>query len=198
MKPRLILFDIDGTLTTKDTMLEYIKFVRGNGRFLWGMFVLLPVLVGMKAGMVRNDVAKMRLLKFHFKGMSRKELEEKAEAFAREVFPGLLRPGGLKALEEYRAAGDRILLVSASLRLWIGPWARSQDLELLSTEGRWADGRFAGELATPNCHGPEKVTRIKAHLDLGDYPEVIAYGDSSGDTEMLALADQGHFQPFRD
>ncbi len=203
MAQRLILFDFDGTLTTKDTMIEFIKFVKGSGKLYLGYLLLSPTLFGLKAGLVRNDLAKMRLLKHHFGGMEKASLEAHAQAFAEKVVPGLLRSKGMETLENYRQAGDRVIMVSASLDLWLTPWTESIGLELLSTKAEWRDGRFTGKLATPNCHGPEKVRRIKDHLaseqrSLKDYAEVIAYGDSSGDKEMLELATQAHFKPFRD
>lgn len=198
MPQRLILFDFDGTLTTHDTMIEFIKFVRGSKRLYLGYLWLSPVLFGMKAGLVKNDRAKVKLLKHHFGGMSRQELKEHADEFARIIIPGLLRPKGIEALEEYRSAGDRVLMVSASLDLWLNSWTKSAGIELLCTQGAWEGDRFTGGLAGPNCHGEEKVRRIREHVRVEDYSEVIAYGDSSGDDAMLALADKSFFKPFRD
>ena len=198
MAQKLILFDFDGTLTTKDTMIEFIRFVRGGGKSLWSYAWLFPTLFGMKMGWVANDRAKVRLLKHHFAGMSRQDLEGFAKRFCKEVVPGLLRPEGIRVLEAYRADGDRVILVSASLELWLKPWAEDRDIELLSTKGAWEGDRFTGELDGPNCNGEEKVRRVRAHVREEIYSEVIAYGDSSGDKAMLAMADQGHFKPFRD
>ncbi len=197
MAPRLILFDFDGTLTTRDTMIEFIKFVRGNARLYLGYFWLSPVLFGMKAGLVRNDRAKVKLLQHHFGGMTRTELSGYAERFAKEVIPGLLRPDGIEAMQLYQANGDRVLMVSASLDLWLTPWTQSEGIELLCTQAAWDGDRFTGELAGANCHGEEKVRRIREHVKVEDFSEVIAYGDSSGDNAMLAMADQAHFKPFR-
>ena len=49
-------------------------------------------------------------------------------------------------------------------------------------------GRCRGTLDAPNCRGPEKVNRLLARF--GAKPDVLyAYGDSSGDRDLLALAD---------
>jgi len=47
-----------------------------------------------------------------------------------------------------------------------------------------------------NCNGKEKVSRIKEAFNLADFETVYAYGDSSGDKEMLAIATHAHFRPF--
>jgi len=197
MAQKLILFDFDGTLTTKDTMIEFIKFVRGSNKLYLGYALISPTLIGMKLGMIPNDKAKERLLTHHFKGMSQSALREKATAFGQEVIPGLLRPQGKIAFQEYQEAGHRVIVVSASLDLWLQPYFESQGIEYLCTAAEYASGTFTGKLAGANCNGEEKVRRIQAHVKVADYEEVIAYGDSSGDEAMLGMAGAGHFKPFR-
>ena len=197
-KPDLVLFDFDGTLTTKDTMIEFIRFVRGGARLQLGFLILAPVLVLYKLGLIRNDRAKEILLDFHFKGQSKTELEKLAQSFFEQRLPGILRPQGLERLREHQESGARVLLVSASLRLWTQPFAKAHGMELLTTEGEWVEGKFSGKLQSLNCYGPEKVRRVKAHLNPDAYCKVVAYGDSKGDREMLAWADAGHFRPFRE
>ena len=34
MKKKIYCFDFDGTLTTSDTLLEFIRYAKGTGRFL--------------------------------------------------------------------------------------------------------------------------------------------------------------------
>ncbi|KAA8711021.1 haloacid dehalogenase-like hydrolase [Helicobacter canis] len=55
---------------------------------------------------------------------------------------------------------------------------------------------LSGEFATPNCYGEQKAVRIKARYDLSRYEEIYAYGDSKGDTAMLALATHAFYKPF--
>ena len=195
--PQLILFDFDGTLTTRDTMIEFVRFVRGNGRLWWGYLWLMPSLLAYKAGFLANDRAKVRFLRHHLGGLQQDFLEKKAAEFAATVVPRLLRPAGMNALQRHISQGDRVVLVSASLDIWLTDWARSTGIELICTEGAWRKGRFIGDLATPNCYGSEKVRRIQDLLDPKEYARVVAYGDSKGDREMLAFADEAHFQPFR-
>ena len=90
-----------------------------------------------------------------------------------------------------------MLVVSASLADWVGGWCADQGLELVATEAEVAAGRITGSFAGANCHGPEKVRRITALLDPADYAPIHAYGDSGGDREMLALASEPHYRPFR-
>jgi HAD superfamily phosphoserine phosphatase-like hydrolase len=91
-------------------------------------------------------------------------------------------------LKKHQAEGDRVIIVSASMRCWLQPWCDKNNIELLSTQLEFKNGEFTGRFLTKNCHGKEKENRIKELLNLKDYETIYAYGDSSGDTQMLALA----------
>ena len=56
-----------------------------------------------------------------------------------------------------------------------------------------SDGRCDGD----NCHGQEKVRRIKEAYPLDQYREIYAYGDTGGDRPMLGLATHSFYKPFR-
>ncbi len=195
---KLVLFDFDGTLTTKDTMIEFIRFIRGSQRVLLGFVALLPTMAGYKAGLIPNDRAKSKLLKHHFGGLEKTFLDQKSQEFADQIIPGLLRTKGIEALKKYQEEGNDVYIVSASLDIWLEKWTQKENISLICTLADWDQGAFSGGLKSANCHGPEKVNRIKELVDLGDYKEVIAYGDSGGDKEMLELADESFYQPFRD
>ena len=67
---------------------------------------------------------------------------------------------------------------------------------LLATELEITEGKITGKLRGKNCHGEEKVARIKAAYDLSKFENIFCYGDSEGDKPMLALATQAHYKPF--
>jgi len=196
MPAGLALFDFDGTLTDRDTMLAFCRHVRGTPRFVAGMLWLSPMLVAMKLKLVANDRAKVLFLRHFLGGYDRTSLQQHAATFA-EVVDGWLRPGALERLAWHRDQGHTVRIVSASLDVWLLPWAARHDLRVLCTRGRFDGERFTGDLDSPNCNGDEKVARIEAELDVSSYDEIHAYGDTSGDEAMLALATHPTFRPFR-
>lgn len=193
----LALFDFDGTITTKDTLLEFIVFAKGSAAFYRGLTVLSPVLFLFKSGILPNWKAKELMLSYFFKGDSFEEFERKCLEFAQRVAPGLLRPGAMEKINQHRERGDRVVIVSASPENWVKKWAVQHGLECLATKLEVAEGKITGRFDGKNCHGPEKVERIKCHLDLSGYAEIHAYGDSSGDRPMLELATASYYKPFR-
>jgi HAD superfamily phosphoserine phosphatase-like hydrolase len=157
---------------------------------------MAPMLLLARVGILSRGKTKGTMMRWFFRKHSRGELEEAAERFATDIFPTLLRRDGLTKLEAHKAAGHTVYFVSASLDLWLTPFARQLEVPLLCTAAAWQGGRFVG-LDGPNCRGEEKVRRIRQATNPLDFETIVAYGDSSGDTQMLALATRPHFKPFR-
>ena len=193
---RLAVFDFDGTLTYKDSFLAFIRYYHGSTAFLLGMARLLPWLLGYKLKLIPNWRAKEKVLEHFFKGKAESDFQQKGQLFARDLIPRMLRPKAEQALKDHIAAGDRVLIVSASATLWLQAWCEEMGVELVATELECRNGKITGRLNGNNCYGPEKVERLRKHLSLQEYDEVYAYGDSAGDRELLALATHPHYRHF--
>lgn len=193
----LAAFDFDGTLISRDSMLAYIRYVKGDMRYLLGMCFLSPMLIRFKLGFIERQQAKERLLYHFLGGMPEEVLKEKAKRFSEERLSKWLRPKGLERLRWHQSQDHRCLLVTASLDLWTRPWAEKMGIELLASPAGFKDGRYTKSLVGKNCYGPEKVRRIQAWLGAEVLEKSYAYGDSGGDKEMLAWADESFFQPFQ-
>ena len=96
----------------------------------------------------------------------------------------------VRMLEEAQAEGAKVLIVSASIDNWVQPFFPS--FTILGTQIEVIDGLLTGRFLTPNCYGKEKVERILALLPNRSEYHLTAYGDSRGDREMLAFADEAH------
>lgn len=193
---KLALFDFDGTLTRKDTMLAFIQFVDGPWPLVWSLIVLSPILVMTKLGFYDAEKAKKALLMRHFKGLTEEFLKQKALRFCSTDLPTLFSDDALEKLAFHRSKGHVVYIVSASLDLWLDPWLHEQNLLGISTKVDWSSGTFDGTFATPNCNGPEKARRIRETLDLDQFERIFAYGDSKGDREMFALAHRTFYRKF--
>lgn len=195
MCAQLALFDFDGTITTSDTMLAYLRHLLGGTRTSLGLIANGPLLLGHYLRVIPKQQAKERFLLSFLGAHPREELEAAARDFA-DVIENLVRPEARARLSWHREQGHEIRIVSASLELWLAPWAARHGIPLIATQPRWVNGRFTG-LEGRNCHGPEKVRRVEAELQLSSFQAVHAYGDSSGDREMLTIADHPYYRPFR-
>ncbi len=196
MQKGLALFDFDGTITRKDSLLEFIKFASGKWAFYLTMGLFSPIILFYMYFKKDGSVAKRKVLSYLFKGKSRQELDRLGKKFSEEIVPSILIPSAIEEIELHKKQKDRIVVISASLENWLKPWADSMNLEVICTQLEFVEGKFSGRFATPNCNGQEKVNRIKAYLNPEDYNPIFAYGNSSGDRPMLAMADHGFYRHF--
>lgn len=194
---KIAFFDFDGTITTKDTLLEIIRFQKGTLSYYTGFLLHAPWLLAYKLKLIPNDTAKQQILKYFFGGMKEQDFQRACDAFAETRLPHLIRPGALKEIGKLKATGVEMVIVSASAGNWIRKWSDSLSLELVSTTLEIKDGLLTGRIKGKNCRGEEKVRRIIAKWNLNEYAEVYAYGDSGGDKPMLALATKSFYKPFR-
>lgn len=185
-------FDFDGTVTTGDSLRDFVLYAVGRGRFALGVLRASPWLLGLLAGVCGRGPAKAHFLAAAVGSMRQTRLEELARDYAVRRLPALVRPEMIARIEEHKRLGHRLVLVSASPSLYLKHWAASAGFDaVLATELEFLDGRFSGCLASPNCWGPQKVQRLQQWF-AGNLPEKLyAYGDSRGDREMLAFADFG-------
>ena len=202
MKKKIYCFDFDGTLTTSDTLLEFIKYAKGRGRFLMVFLMYSPLLVLMKLHLYPNWKAKQQIFAHLFAGMRIEKFDALCRGFAEES-QHLLRPKGITLMHEALVAGAQVFIVSASIDNWVRPFFDIRNLkgvQVLGTQTEVEDGKLPGRFKANNCYGKEKAHRIAEVLksfERSEY-EIEAFGDSRGDKEMLAFADKGHFKPFRE
>lgn len=197
MKKGIAFFDFDGTITTRDTLLEFIKFDRGEAKFWLGFLLNSHYLFAYKTKIISNQLAKEKVLEYFFKGRSETSFAETCSLFSKNILPGLMRPKALEEILKLKSEGKEVVVVSASPENWISHWAREMDVQLLASRLEVKDGKLTGKILGKNCHGNEKVKRITEAYRLDEYQEVYAYGDSSGDRPMLKLAGSGFYRPFR-
>lgn len=197
MKKKIAFFDFDGTITKKDTLLEFIKFSKGKIGFYFGFLINSPYLVAFKLKLISNQTAKEKILRFFFKNMPVERFQVLCDNFSRQVLLGLIRAKALEEIEKLKNEGVTIVVVSASPENWIRKWAGDNSIQTISTQLEIKDDKLTGKILGNNCHGEEKVIRIKENYVLSEYETIFAYGDSSGDKHMIKLASVAHYKPFR-
>ncbi len=215
---KIFVFDFDGTLTHADTLLAFIRFACGPVRMCMGFVLYAPLLVLMKLKLYPNYKAKQKVFAHFFRGMTLARFDALCTAFAQQG-EHLLRPAARNFINTVRSEAYAMAIVSASIDNWVRPFAEmylQSDNAQDKSQGNVQDnkpalpiivlgtkvevdaaGCLTGRFSTPNCYGPEKVRRIEAVWPHREQYDVSAFGDSRGDKEMLAYADQGYFKPFR-
>ncbi len=193
----IAFFDFDGTITSRDTLFEIIRFQKGNVSFYAGMLLLSPALVLFKLKLVSSHTMKQLVLRYFFRGTPVADFRKECDAFCHQRLPGLLRSQALVAIKKHQAQGDQVTVVTASAQDWVAPWCAAMGISCIATQLEVKDELLTGNILGLNCNGDEKVCRIRNEYDLAGFETVYAYGDSSGDKAMLAIAGVPEFKPFR-
>ncbi len=192
----LVAFDFDGTLTVKDSFMAFLAWRSGAPRFLLGMVQLIPAAL---AYLIHRDrgLIKMAAVRIFLGGLDRKTLEASADGFARAAAAKLFRPDALAAWNGWGTQGATRVICTASPEILIAPFAKRLGAEgLVGTRLEFdAQDRVSGKFVGVNCRAAEKVTRLTQAYGP-DLRLTAAYGDTSGDTEMLAAAERKGFRVF--
>lgn len=188
-------FDVDGTLTTSDCVVSFLRTVVGLPAIARA-FAGRPVATLRAASRRDRDELKALALR-SLSGRPWGELLTLGESFAGTIVRDRLRPDTAQRLAWHREQGHRTVLVTASLRPYLVPLALRLGVDaVLCCELEVSGGVVTGRMDGPNCRGPEKARRLHEWLagqGLADRAEIWAYGDSRGDHELLAAATRGFF-----
>ncbi len=188
----LALFDFDGTIYKKDSLIEFTKYTKGSTRTFVGLVFLSPVLILNRLGIYPSDKAKLIYLNHFFSNDSKEDFVAKAKEFSLQEIDKSLNKEMLKKIVLHKQLGDRIIVVSASLKCWLQPWCKKRGLELASTEISFENNGL--KYKRKNCTESEKVVRILEKISNKKYASAIAYGDSSGDDKMIEFAQKYSLQ----
>jgi phosphatidylglycerophosphatase C len=187
------VFDLDGTLVTRDTLLPFlVSYARSQGR--WRPLLWLPLaLVAYLCGIWSARALKQRLLVRFLGGEPEERIRAHADWFCRSWVAAHLHPVGLARLRAHQAEGHRTILLSASPSLYVPAVAASLGIEeVICTRVRVPDGTGRELLVGPNCKGPQKLARLQQHFGETSAPRPsFAYGDSRADLPILRWVEQG-------
>ena len=116
-----------------------------------------------------------------------------ARSFSEQYLPSVLRAEALKKIEWHKAQGDEVYVVSASLDFYLSCWCRSQGINWVCSELETKNNKLTGRYVSGDCSLENKVSAIKRKVNLSDFKTIYAYGDTTEDMPMLALAHEKYF-----
>lgn len=161
---KICAFDFDGTLTKKDTFVEFIRYVHGERKTMTGFLLHLPLLLLMKLHLYSNQKAKQKVFSWFFRNMEIGRFNLLCRDFAHTNKQRLLRPTGIKRIRKALEEGDKVIIISASIDNWVCPFFDEfgDKIQIEGTQIEVKNGHLTGMFTTANCYGQEKVNRLKA------------------------------------
>ena len=189
MMNQLVLFDFDGTITSRDSFPLFFRFTFGRLKFFTGFLIFVPLFILYKFQLLDGGIFKKHLLSFYLKNKKTNWLKEKGELYCNFLEKtGIIKPKFVSLINNYKENNATIVVVSASPDIWVKPFAEKHGIYYICTELLHENNLFTGNLKTKNCNGSEKKKRILQKFDITEFNEIVAYGDSSGDDFMMELA----------
>jgi phosphatidylglycerophosphatase C len=189
-RPVVAAFDVDGTLTTQDCVVPFLRRAAG-----WRLApALLRHPLAVIGALARRDRDRLKeLASMSLAGRDAVALDRLGTEFTRDFVEHRLRDDTTARLARHRELGHTVILASASFESYLAPLGAALEVDgiVCTRLERDADGRLTGRLAGANCRGPEKARRVLEWVTQAglDGAELWAYGDSPGDAELLAAAD---------
>ena len=188
---RLAVFDLDGTITRHDTLVPYLLgYARRHPAGLWRLWRLPFSLLRYALGLSDRGALKSTLIRQVMGGARRADVEAWTEEFCRDRLPGLVHPKALSAIERHRAGGDYLVLLSASVDLYVPAIGRALGFdETVCTGVSWDGARLEGRLTTPNRRDEEKRHCIERLRSGHPGAAVAAYGNAASDFAHLRVVE---------
>jgi len=192
----LVVFDFDGTLTRHDSFVPFLRFAFGNSVFFCKLAALALPTLGFLTKRRSRDALKAELIRVFLSGVSSAWLRQQAEHYCALRWHKLMRPKALQGVSAQLASGATVTLCSASPELLLAPFAKRLGVALMGTQLEEQDGLLTGRILGNNCRCAAKVSRLEAVYGSLEQYHLRAFGDSRGDFELLAAAQEAHWKPF--
>lgn len=188
----LVIFDLDGTITRRDTLWGYVLgFALRRPARLLRFPRVLPTLVRFAFGRADHGDLKAALIRAVMGGSSRDEIATWTEDYLPRLIGNGVFFNALKQIEQHRVAGDHLVLMTATVDLYVPALANALGFtEWICTPVTWAGDYLDGALSGPNVRDEEKARQLRELK--GRFPglSVVAYGNSAPDLPHLRLADR--------
>ena len=187
------VFDLDGTVTSNDTYVAFLlsSAARRPWRLPW--LATLPWAYGVhRLGLRDNAWLKATALWATAAGAEGEWTGRVAERLVRRSILPRVRPRAERRIESHRRQGHRLVLATASFDIYVDRLARQLGFDdwVCTHADRDDRGRLSGRIRGRNCHGPEKLTRLRTLFATRGEWWIIGYSDHVSDLPLLEWSDE--------
>ena len=192
-KTSLALFDFDGTITKKDSLVDFLLFDLGKFKFFFGFLLLSPLVILYLLKIYPQKRMKETIITFFYKGRSIEEFKKSCEIYGQRKLPKIIRPEAQAKINWHLKNGHEVVIVTATFKYYIEEWCQKQNIKLIASKVGVKNNLITGKVIGQVCAGKEKVRRIKEFYTVNNFKRIYAYGNSRGDLPMLDLAQEKFF-----
>lgn len=191
---RIAVFDLDGTITRKDTYVDFLVFclMKRPSRLLRGG-ALVVYLIAYKAGLRSNHWLKAKYLGTVAGGLGGEKLDKISTEFCARTVRRNFKPEAIAELKRLKEQGITLVLATASFDFYVNKLFTALDMDyLLCTKAALDDaGTLTGALDGKNCLGAEKANRVQQLCVEKNWQSVErAYSDDIVDLPLFQMASE--------
>ena len=184
----LALFDFDGTLCKKDSFTGFIFYALSKRHIVKQGLKILPWIQAYYLNIYPANSMRPKLYRAMFSGADTSEIQQLAKEYAQHLM-SQLDPQLYQQLLDHQEQGDDVVLVSASIDIYLQLICDLLNIDLICTGTEIINHQFTGNYSTPDCSSEQKKYRISERYNINKYQKIYAYGNSEEDLDMLSLAD---------
>jgi HAD superfamily hydrolase (TIGR01490 family) len=189
---KLAIFDIDYTITRKETLMEFFKYLVSkdikNIKFL-----PRALYSGLMYGIKVYDEKRVKecFLKF-IENIDEAELAKLTKSFYDEKISKILYKDAVDMIKKLKKEGYMVVLISASPEFYVKEFYAIKEVDLIiGTKFTFEGGKFIRKMDGNNCKGEEKVRRLNKVLKEKnikvDFKNSYMFSDSLSDKPLLDL-----------
>jgi HAD superfamily hydrolase (TIGR01490 family) len=194
---KLALFDFDGTITIKDSLDAFFRFISTKQTYLFKKYLLtLPYVILYRIGLISAEKAKIKRIRSFFAPYDFEYICKKAAEFSESYLPSIVKESAMNEIRVHLNSGHEVYIVSASLDILLKSWCEENKIGLITNTLQMSNNVCSGIFEQPDCNGEEKVARVRKQFDLSQYEVISAYGDTVNDLPMLSLATNKYYRHF--
>ena len=199
MRSALAIYDMDKTVTRRPTYTPFL--LHAAARLAPWRLLLLPLVPLTLLAYALRLIDRGRLKEWNYRlliggAVAPGRLEPVVESFAERQVATNILPGAVASLAADRAAGRRLVMATASYRLYAAAIARRLGFDdVIATDTmRDSHGRIVARIDGANCYGRGKLDMIEAWLEreglARDAVHIRFYSDHVSDHHVHRWADE--------
>lgn len=192
---KLAIFDIDFTLTNRETLIQFYKFMLKKRPHIIRKFpsVMVASLLYI-INIYDLKKAKEKFISF-VDGIEEKEMAVLVKEFYEKVLSKILYDDAIKMIQKLKGEGYKIFLISASPEFYLNELYNIKEVDkIIGTRYKVEDGKLRCGIEGENCKGEEKVKRLLQYIEKEnievDYKSSYMFSDSKSDLPLFRMV--GH------
>lgn len=192
---KLAIFDVDYTLTKRETLFEFYMFmIKRKPKLMAYMPKSFGSAILYALGVFDAAKAKNNFMSF-IKGIHENEIKELVKEFYEKRFSKIFYVDAINTLKKLKTEGYKVYLISASAEFYLNELYNIKEVDkVIGTRFKFVDGYYTGEIIGANNKGEEKVRRLmevlkEENIEV-DFENSYMYSDSLADLPLFKLV--GH------